>query len=44
MMVWMVLVVIVMAFVICWTPYYTMMVIFMFMDPNEHVSQAGRGG
>ncbi|XP_042857615.1 gonadotropin-releasing hormone receptor-like, partial [Penaeus japonicus] len=29
-------VVIVLAFIICWTPYYTTMVIFMFMDPTEH--------
>uniref|UniRef100_A0A6M2E0M4 Putative gonadotropin-releasing hormone receptor isoform x2 n=1 Tax=Xenopsylla cheopis TaxID=163159 RepID=A0A6M2E0M4_XENCH len=28
-------VVIVMAFIICWTPYYTMMIIFMFMDPGK---------
>lgn len=31
-------VVIVMAFIICWTPYYTMMIIFMFLNPDEHVS------
>lgn len=31
-------VVIVAAFVIWWTPYYTMMIIFLFLDPDEHVS------
>ena len=31
-------VVIVMAFIICWTPYYIMMIIFMFLNPDEHVS------
>jgi gonadotropin-releasing hormone receptor len=31
-------VVIVVAFIVCWTPYYIMMVMFMFLDPDEHVS------
>lgn len=31
-------VVIVAAFLIWWTPYYTMMIIFLFLDPDEHVS------
>lgn len=29
---------IVTAFIICWTPYYGVMMIFMFMDPDERVS------
>lgn len=29
--------VIVAAFIIWWTPYYTMMIIFMFLDPDVHV-------
>ncbi|XP_069985613.1 uncharacterized protein [Penaeus vannamei] len=37
-------VVIVLAFIICWTPYYTTMVIFMFMDPTEHLSQELQSG
>ncbi|KAG8189152.1 hypothetical protein JTE90_018444 [Oedothorax gibbosus] len=32
-------VVIVVAFVVCWTPYYVMMVIFMFLEPDEQLSQ-----
>jgi hypothetical protein len=31
-------VVIVAAFIVCWTPYYVMMIIFMFLNPDEHVS------
>lgn len=31
-------IVIVAAFVLWWTPYYTMMIICMFLDPDEHVS------
>jgi len=31
-------VVIVMAFLIWWTPYYTMMIIFLFLNPDKHVS------
>lgn len=31
-------VVIVAAFIIWWTPYYTMMIIFMFLNPDKHVS------
>lgn len=31
-------VVIVVAFIVCWTPYYSMMIIFMFLNPDEHVS------
>lgn len=34
-------VVIVMAFLIWWTPYYTMMIIFLFLNPDEHVSISG---
>lgn len=30
-------VVIVVAFIVCWTPYYIMMIIFMFLNPDEHV-------
>ncbi|KAJ9586747.1 hypothetical protein L9F63_019685, partial [Diploptera punctata] len=29
-------VVFVMAFIICWTPYYIMMIIFVFLNPDEH--------
>jgi hypothetical protein len=32
-------VVIVAAFIICWTPYYAMMLIFMFMNPDERLSE-----
>lgn len=28
---------IVAAFIICWTPYYAVMIIFMFMDPDKRV-------
>ncbi|GBM11354.1 hypothetical protein AVEN_13582-1 [Araneus ventricosus] len=35
----MITVVIVLTFVICWTPYYIMMIIFMFLDPDEQLSQ-----
>lgn len=31
-------VVIVVAFIVCWAPYYIMMIIFMFLNPDEHVS------
>lgn len=31
-------VVIVAAFIICWTPYYVMMIIFMFLNPDKRVS------
>lgn len=27
------------AFVICWTPYYCMSIIFMFLDPGERVTE-----
>lgn len=30
-------IVIIAAFVVWWTPYYTMMVIFMFLNPDEQV-------
>lgn len=30
-------VVIVVAFIICWTPYYFMMIVFMFWEPGEKV-------
>ncbi|XP_033221124.1 gonadotropin-releasing hormone receptor [Belonocnema kinseyi] len=32
-------VVIVAAFVIWWTPYYSMMIIFMFLNPDKHLSE-----
>ena len=32
-------IVIITAFIICWTPYYTMMIIFMFLDPDKHLSK-----
>nr|XP_042910999.1 uncharacterized protein LOC107448213 [Parasteatoda tepidariorum] len=35
----MITVVIVLTFVVCWTPYYVMMIIFMFLDPDEQLSQ-----
>ncbi|KAL6441526.1 hypothetical protein ACFW04_003588 [Cataglyphis niger] len=37
-------VVIVAAFVIWWTPYYTMMIIFLFLDPDEHLSEELQNG
>ncbi|XP_047494958.1 uncharacterized protein LOC125043048 [Penaeus chinensis] len=37
-------VVIVLAFVICWTPYYISMVIYIFTDPTEHLSQELQSG
>ncbi|PSN37747.1 hypothetical protein C0J52_22722 [Blattella germanica] len=37
-------VVIVMAFIICWTPYYIMMIIFMFLNPDEHLGEDLRSG
>lgn len=30
-------VVIVAAFIICWAPYYVMMLIFMFLEPDKRV-------
>ncbi|XP_055947127.1 gonadotropin-releasing hormone receptor-like [Argiope bruennichi] len=35
----MITVVIVLTFVVCWTPYYVTMIIFIFLDPDEHLSQ-----
>lgn len=35
----MITVVIVFTFLFCWTPYYVTMIIFMFMDPSEQLSQ-----
>ncbi|XP_063709384.1 gonadotropin-releasing hormone receptor [Culicoides brevitarsis] len=32
-------VVIVFAFIICWTPYYVMMIIFMFLNPDRRLSE-----
>nr|XP_033191542.1 gonadotropin-releasing hormone receptor isoform X1 [Bombus vancouverensis nearcticus] len=32
-------IVIITAFIIWWTPYYTMMIIFMFLDPDKHLSK-----
>ncbi|KOX80320.1 Gonadotropin-releasing hormone receptor [Melipona quadrifasciata] len=32
-------IVIVAAFILWWTPYYTMMIIFMFLNPSEHPSK-----
>ncbi|XP_070492080.1 gonadotropin-releasing hormone receptor isoform X2 [Chironomus tepperi] len=37
-------VVIVAAFIICWTPYYAMMLIFMFMNPDERLSEDLQNG
>ncbi|XP_014469194.1 PREDICTED: gonadotropin-releasing hormone receptor [Dinoponera quadriceps] len=37
-------VVIVAAFLIWWTPYYTMMIIFMFLNPDKHFSEELRSG
>lgn len=34
----MITVVIVLAFVICWTPYYVMMIIFIFLEPDDQLS------
>ena len=31
-------IIIVVAFILWWTPYYTMMIIFMFLNPSEQVS------
>lgn len=31
---------IVAAFIICWTPYYTLMLIFMFWNPDEQVMRS----
>ncbi|GLG95492.1 Tyramine receptor 1, partial [Gryllus bimaculatus] len=32
-------IVIVAAFIVWWTPYYTMMIIFMFLNPDKHLSE-----
>lgn len=37
-------VVIVAAFVLWWTPYYTMMIIFMFFNPDQHLSEDLKSG
>ncbi|XP_068082100.1 gonadotropin-releasing hormone receptor [Anabrus simplex] len=37
-------VVIVMAFIVWWTPYYTMMIIFMFLNPDKHLSEDLQSG
>ncbi|KAL7034533.1 hypothetical protein ACKWTF_008001 [Chironomus riparius] len=37
-------VVIVAVFIICWTPYYAMMLIFMFMNPDERLSEDLQNG
>lgn len=37
-------VVIVVAFIVCWTPYYIMMIIFMFLNPDEHLGEDLRNG
>ncbi|XP_020285584.1 gonadotropin-releasing hormone receptor [Pseudomyrmex gracilis] len=37
-------VVIVAAFLIWWTPYYTMMIIFLFLNPDEHLSEELQSG
>jgi len=34
-------VVIIIAFLICWTPYYVMMIMFMFLNPDKRVSLPG---
>ncbi|XP_049837011.1 adipokinetic hormone/corazonin-related peptide receptor variant I-like [Schistocerca gregaria] len=35
---------IVAAFVVCWTPYYTMMIIFLFLNPDKHLSEDLQSG
>ncbi|KAH8038591.1 hypothetical protein HPB51_002230 [Rhipicephalus microplus] len=35
----MITVVIVAAFIICWTPYYCMMIIFIFLEPDEQLTE-----
>ncbi|XP_054711175.1 gonadotropin-releasing hormone receptor-like [Uloborus diversus] len=35
----MITVVIVLTFVVCWTPYYVTMIIFIFLEPDEQLSQ-----
>ncbi|KAG8224087.1 hypothetical protein J437_LFUL001781 [Ladona fulva] len=37
-------VVIVVAFVVWWTPYYTMMIIFIFLNPDKHLSEDLQSG
>ncbi|XP_021931106.1 gonadotropin-releasing hormone receptor isoform X3 [Zootermopsis nevadensis] len=37
-------VVIVVAFIVCWAPYYIMMIIFMFLNPDEHLGEDLRNG
>ncbi|XP_077299255.1 gonadotropin-releasing hormone receptor-like [Arctopsyche grandis] len=37
-------VVIVVAFIVWWTPYYTMMIIFIFLDPDKHISEELQSG
>uniref|UniRef100_A0A182TT57 G-protein coupled receptors family 1 profile domain-containing protein n=1 Tax=Anopheles melas TaxID=34690 RepID=A0A182TT57_9DIPT len=37
-------VVIVVAFVVCWTPYYIMMLIFMFLNPTERFGEDLQSG
>lgn len=36
-------VVIIIAFLICWTPYYVMMIIFLFWNPDKRASMPGVG-
>ncbi|KFM65645.1 Gonadotropin-releasing hormone receptor, partial [Stegodyphus mimosarum] len=40
----MITVVIVLTFVICWTPYYVTMIIFIFLEPGEELSQNLQAG
>ncbi|XP_064461440.1 gonadotropin-releasing hormone receptor-like isoform X2 [Ornithodoros turicata] len=40
----MITVVIVLAFIICWTPYYCMMIIFIFLDPDDQLTEELQAG
>lgn len=37
-------VVIIIAFLICWTPYYVMMIIFLFWNPDKRASMPSKRG
>ncbi|KAH7956937.1 hypothetical protein HPB52_013787 [Rhipicephalus sanguineus] len=40
----MITVVIVAAFIICWTPYYCMMIIFIFLEPDDQLTEELQAG
>ncbi|CAN7977940.1 unnamed protein product [Ixodes persulcatus] len=40
----MITVVIVLAFIVCWTPYYCMMIIFIFLDPDDQLTEELQAG